>query len=91
MHTQENNPLMFANAARVPFFLNTLSQHFSKEKGKDDDPLADKKILDIGCGGGLVTEEIAKHTKAKVIGTYRFASLQRYKRANAHYNTFLQA
>ncbi|PWN33666.1 S-adenosyl-L-methionine-dependent methyltransferase, partial [Meira miltonrushii] len=62
------NPLMFANAARVPFFLKKLSQHFSKGKGKDSESLDDVKILDIGCGGGLVTEEIAKHTKAKVIG-----------------------
>ena len=88
MYTQENDPLMFANAARVPFFLKTLSQHFSKEKGKNGDSLDEKKILDIGCGGGLVTEEIAKHTKAKVIGAYVFASFRRYRRANTHYNPF---
>ena len=73
MHLQENNPLLFANAARVPFFLQTLSQHFSKGHGES---LEDKKILDIGCGGGLVTEEIAKHTKAKVIGMYAFVLLR---------------
>jgi 2-polyprenyl-3-methyl-5-hydroxy-6-metoxy-1,4-benzoquinol methylase len=63
---------MFANAARVPFFLQTLSQHFNKGDHSNYNSLENKKILDIGCGGGLVTEELAKYTKAKVIGMYRF-------------------
>lgn len=58
----------------MPFFLQTLLQHFGKETKAER--LDKKKILDIGCGGGLVTEEIAKQTKAKVIGMYTFGSIR---------------
>jgi hypothetical protein len=59
---ESDYPLQLANKARVPYFLRTLREQLQSET------LEGKRILDIGCGGGLVTEAIAKQTQAQVIG-----------------------
>jgi len=59
---QPDYPLQLANRARVPFFLETLQRELQSKS------LEGKRILDIGCGGGLVTEAIAKNSRSQVIG-----------------------
>jgi ubiquinone biosynthesis O-methyltransferase len=49
----EDQPLLKFNVARVPYFLDV----FSKRLGNK---LKTSKLADIGCGGGLVTEALAK-------------------------------
>jgi 2-polyprenyl-3-methyl-5-hydroxy-6-metoxy-1,4-benzoquinol methylase len=60
---QPDNPLQLANRARVPFFIKTLQEQLHSAT------LEGKRVLDVGCGGGIVTEAIAKHTQAQVVGT----------------------
>lgn len=53
------------NDLRVPFIRdNLLSVHRARHPGK---PLAGLKILDVGCGGGLLTEPLGR-LGAKVLG-----------------------
>ena len=52
-------PLHTLNPARVEFIRNTLCQHFGRDPGKDK-PLKGLKLLDIGCGGGLISEPMAR-------------------------------
>ncbi|XP_041648620.1 ubiquinone biosynthesis O-methyltransferase, mitochondrial isoform X1 [Cheilinus undulatus] len=53
------------NDLRVPFIRdNLLSMHRARHPGK---PLAGLKILDVGCGGGLLTEPLGR-LGAKVLG-----------------------
>lgn len=47
------------NAARVEFMVDCIRQHF-KPKGLADGLFADLEILDVGCGGGLICEPMAK-------------------------------
>lgn len=49
-------PLHRLNPVRLGFIRNTLTD----QSGSKDKPLAGLKILDIGCGGGLVCEPLAR-------------------------------
>lgn len=63
------------NPARIYFIKNLANQYFSKNG------LKDLNILDVGCGGGLVCESLAR-LGAKVTGID--ASKQAILAANAH-------
>ncbi|MEQ8405912.1 MAG: bifunctional 2-polyprenyl-6-hydroxyphenol methylase/3-demethylubiquinol 3-O-methyltransferase UbiG [Oceanicaulis sp.] len=50
-------PLHKFNPARLTYIRETLSAHFKTE---GPEPLKGLKLLDIGCGGGLVSEPMAR-------------------------------
>ncbi|HBU62279.1 MAG: bifunctional 3-demethylubiquinol 3-O-methyltransferase/2-polyprenyl-6-hydroxyphenol methylase [Oceanicaulis sp.] len=50
-------PLHKFNPARLTYIRDILSRHFKTEGAE---PLKGLKVLDIGCGGGLVSEPIAR-------------------------------
>jgi 2-polyprenyl-6-hydroxyphenyl methylase/3-demethylubiquinone-9 3-methyltransferase len=52
-------PLHKFNPVRLGFIRNTLEAHFNLEK-RVKTPLSGLKLLDIGCGGGLVSEPMAR-------------------------------
>lgn len=52
-------PLHKFNAARLRFFRERLDAHFGSEP-EAVRPLAGRRILDIGCGGGLLAEPLAR-------------------------------
>ena len=52
-------PLHKFNPIRIDFIRENLISHF-KLKNKSNFPLKNLNILDIGCGGGLVSEPIAR-------------------------------
>ncbi len=52
-------PLHQQGPARLSFIRDTLVEHFA-QPAKDLRPLAGLKILDIGCGGGLIAEPLAR-------------------------------
>ena len=48
-------PLHMFNPIRIEYILEFISKHFKKNKDNEL-PLKNLKILDIGCGGGLISE-----------------------------------
>jgi 2-polyprenyl-6-hydroxyphenyl methylase/3-demethylubiquinone-9 3-methyltransferase len=52
-------PLHRLNALRVGYIRRTLCELFDRDPG-DAQPLEGLKILDIGCGGGILSESMAK-------------------------------
>ena len=52
-------PLHKLNAARVPFILDTLSLFMAVSPAADA-PLAGLRVLDVGCGAGLLSESMAR-------------------------------
>jgi 2-polyprenyl-6-hydroxyphenyl methylase / 3-demethylubiquinone-9 3-methyltransferase len=59
-------PLHKLGPARLTFIRDEIVRHFGKESGGLK-PLAGLRVLDIGCGGGLVSEPVAR-MGAKVTG-----------------------
>ena len=51
-------PLHMFNPIRIEYILEKISSHF-KRKDKDL-PLKGLKLLDIGCGGGLISEPMSR-------------------------------
>jgi 2-polyprenyl-6-hydroxyphenyl methylase/3-demethylubiquinone-9 3-methyltransferase len=53
----ENGPLhllkVMVNPWRVPYFADAITRHFGTE-------LSHVRLLDIGCGGGVLTEEFSR-------------------------------
>lgn len=47
------------NKARTAIMLQEICHHFGRSAGTEN-PLHELRILDVGCGGGLVTEAMAK-------------------------------
>ena len=58
-------PLHMFNPIRIEYITDKIIEHFSIEKKNNF--LADFSILDIGCGGGLISEPMAR-LGAKVTG-----------------------
>ena len=72
-------PLHMFNPIRIDYILNTVKKHFNKT-GKTL-PLQGLKFLDIGCGGGLISEPMSR-LGANVTGID--ASEKNIKIAKAH-------
>jgi 2-polyprenyl-6-hydroxyphenyl methylase/3-demethylubiquinone-9 3-methyltransferase len=51
-------PLHLINPTRLSYLKNEILKHFNKKDAENS--LSDLKILDIGCGGGLVSIPLAK-------------------------------
>jgi 2-polyprenyl-6-hydroxyphenyl methylase/3-demethylubiquinone-9 3-methyltransferase len=56
-------PLHVVNELRLDYVLEQVVSHFSREAGS----LAGLRILDVGCGGGLLAEPLARRG-AQVVG-----------------------
>ena len=52
-------PLHMFNPIRIEYILEEISKHFAKNKNSKD-VLKNLEILDIGCGGGLISEPMAR-------------------------------
>ena len=59
-------PLHMFNPIRIEYILESIKKHFNIKKNKDAF-LKGLRILDIGCGGGLISEPMAR-LGAKVTG-----------------------
>jgi len=59
-------PLHMFNPTRIEYILDIASTHFKIDRDKEL-PLKKLKILDIGCGGGLISEPMTR-LGAKVTG-----------------------
>ena len=59
-------PLHMFNPTRIEYILDITSTHFEIDRDKEF-PLKNLKILDIGCGGGLISEPMTR-LGAKVTG-----------------------
>ena len=73
-------PLHMFNPVRIKYIFDICSAHYSLKKGKGL-PLKGLKFLDIGCGGGLISEPMTR-LGADVTGID--ASLKNIKVASAH-------
>ena len=73
-------PLHMFNPIRIEYILDIALNYFKIDKNKKF-PLKDLKILDIGCGGGLISEPMSR-LGAKVSGID--ASGKNIKVANVH-------
>ena len=73
-------PLHMFNPIRIEYILNEISKHFNLH-GKKKNLLDNLEILDIGCGGGLISEPMAR-MGGKVTGID--ASEKNIKIANLH-------
>ena len=51
-------PLHMFNPIRIEYILEKISNHFRRED--EDLPLKGLKLLDIGCGGGLISEPMSR-------------------------------
>ena len=51
-------PLHMFNPIRIEYIVEKIKQHYSIKS--DNNFLRDLKILDIGCGGGLISEPMAR-------------------------------
>ena len=52
-------PLHMFNPIRIEYILDQIHQHFKTDKNKKNS-LQNLKVLDIGCGGGLMSEPMAR-------------------------------
>ncbi len=64
--TGKFKPLHVMNAFRIDFIKQTLCEHFHRDPDSET-PLSGLRLLDIGCGGGLLCEPMTR-LGAKVTG-----------------------
>ena len=55
----KSKPLHMFNPIRIEYILDEIAKHFKIKKERKDF-LKNLKILDIGCGGGLISEPMAR-------------------------------
>ena len=60
-------PLHKFNPIRISYLKDKICQYFEIKEVKDGKPLKGLKILDVGCGGGLLCEPLAR-LGAKIVG-----------------------
>lgn len=60
-------PLHSLNKARVPWIRDTLGRHSSTKQDRGQSSLTGRRVLDVGCGAGLLSEPLAR-LGADVIG-----------------------
>ena len=65
-------PLHMFNPVRIEYILDIVCSHFNLDRKKNL-PLKKLKILDIGCGGGLISEPMCR-LGAEVTATIRFVA-----------------
>ncbi len=53
-------PLHRLNPIRLEWLRDTIGAHFRHSGGGDEPPLAGLTLLDIGCGGGLLSEPLSR-------------------------------
>ena len=53
-------PLHMLNPCRLEFITDHLSLYFQKDMVLEKEPLKGVNVLDIGCGGGLLCEPLAR-------------------------------
>ncbi len=68
-----SNPLVGMNPVRVKFITNTVDAFQHSPPGPEPDtnchlPLQNKRILDVACGGGLLTESLSRLGASLVLG-----------------------
>ncbi len=59
-------PLHMMNPVRLEFIAREIAAHFGRDRGAAQ-PFAGLRLLDIGCGGGLLSEPMAR-LGAEVVG-----------------------
>ncbi len=57
----EFKPLHQINPLRVDYLIQQITQQARPSQGYPNDILAGKRIVDIGCGGGILAEALVEH------------------------------
>ena len=60
-------PLHRLNPTRLAWLRDTIAAHVRHSGGGDEPPLAGLSLLDVGCGGGLLSEPLSR-LGAEVVG-----------------------
>ncbi len=60
-------PLHRLNPVRLAWLRDTIARHFRHSGGADEPPLAGLALIDVGCGGGLLSEPLSR-LDAQVLG-----------------------
>ena len=65
-----SNPLIGMNPIRIKFIREAVDQQFQQiiPESTNSLPLQNKRILDVGCGGGLLTESLSRLGASHVVG-----------------------
>lgn len=78
----EMKPLHALNPTRIAYLRDRIADHFGRDPGASMTPLAGLRVLDAGCGAGLLTEPLAR-LGAEVTGLDPAAATIRAAKAHA--------